>query len=237
MGTPKALLPDLDGRPFVARVVRTFAEANVRHVIIVTGSQHEAIVDAIVADRPPVTPIFVTNSQPSLGQLESLRIGLAAATKLDVDGVLVTPVDIPMFRSSTVRELVRAWEGTRPPIVRPAVGARHGHPVLFARVVFDALRSAPVALGARTVVHAWGDRLVDVPVDDPGACLISIPRPTTTQSSVRGENPASAERSSVYVVRRIWTTGTTELETLPAVVPHDAASSDSVSVALRASTV
>ena len=190
MGTPKALLPDPDGRPFVARVVRTFAGASVRHVIIVTGSQHAAIVDVIVADGSPVTPVFVTNSQPSLGQLGSLRIGLAAATKLDVDGVMVTPVDIPMVRPSTVRELIRVWEGTRAPIVRPAVGERHGHPVLFARVVFDALRFAPLTLGARTVVHAWGDRLVNVPVDDPG-CLFDIDTPADYDTIVgKGREPS-----------------------------------------------
>ena len=190
MGRPKALLPDTDGRPFVARVVRTFAEAGVRDVIIVAGSQHAAIVDAIAADRPPVTPVFVTNSQPSLGQLASLRIGLSVATKLDVDGVLVTPVDIPMVRPSTVRELVRVWERTRAPIVRPAVGERHGHPVLFACAVFDALRSAPLASGARTVVHAWGDRLVNVPVDDPG-CLFDIDTPADYDTIVgKGREPS-----------------------------------------------
>jgi len=130
-----------------------------------------------------VTPVFVTNSQPSLGQLASLRIGLAAAVQLDLDGVLVTPVDIPMVRSSTVRELVRAWERTRAPIVRPAVGERHGHPVLFDRAVFDALRSAPLASGARTVVHAWGDRLVNVPVDDRG-CLFDIDTPADYETIV-----------------------------------------------------
>jgi molybdenum cofactor cytidylyltransferase len=186
MGRPKALLPDPDGRPFVARVVRTFAEARVRDVIVVTGSQHAAIFDAIASDGPPVTPVFVTNSQPSLGQLASLRIGLAAAAKLDVDGVLVTPVDIPMVRPSTVRELVRAWERTRAPIVRPAVGERHGHPVLFDCAVFDALRAAPLALGARTVVHAWGDRLVNVPVDD-GGCLSDIDTPADYETIV-GKN-------------------------------------------------
>ncbi len=176
MGRPKALLPDADGRPFVARLVRAFADARVRDVIIVTGSQHAAIVAAIAADRPPVTPVFVINPEPSLGQLASLQTGLAAATKLDVDGALVTPVDIPMVRSSTVRELIRVWEQTRAPIVRPAVGERHGHPVLFDCAVFDALRCAPLALGARTVVHDWGDRLVNVAVDDEG-CLIDIDTP------------------------------------------------------------
>ena len=64
MGRPKALLSDLAGRPFVARVVRTFAEASIRDVIVVTGSQHVAIVEAIAADGPPVTPVFVVNTEP-----------------------------------------------------------------------------------------------------------------------------------------------------------------------------
>ena len=61
MRRPKALLPDPDGRPFVARVVRAFSAADISDVVIVTGSQHAAIVDAIAADRPPITPVFVTN--------------------------------------------------------------------------------------------------------------------------------------------------------------------------------
>ena len=190
MGRPKALLPDLDGRPFVARVVRTFAGAYVRDVIVVTGSQHVAIVDAIAADRPPVTPVFVINPEPSLGQLASLQIGLDVATALDVDGVLVTPVDIPMARTSTVREVIRVWEQTRAPIVRPAVGERHGHPVLFDRAVFEALHRAPFALGARAVVHACGDRLVNVAVDDEG-CLTDIDTPADYDRIVgKGREPS-----------------------------------------------
>ncbi|MDA1185949.1 MAG: nucleotidyltransferase family protein [Acidobacteria bacterium] len=176
MGEPKALLLDSDGRPFVARLVRTFAEAQVQDIIIVTGRQHDAIVGAVVADGPPVTPRFVTNPRPSLGQLFSLRVGLDAAEVADVDGVLVTPVDIPMFQSSTIRELARVWEQRRPPIARPAVGDRHGHPVLFDRAAFDALRCAPLDLGARGVVHAWSDRLVNVQVSDEG-CLMDIDTP------------------------------------------------------------
>ena len=176
MGRPKALLPDPEGRPFVARVVRTFAEALVLDITVVTGGQHDAIVDAFVTDGPPVTPRFVTNPRPSLGQLSSLRLGLDAAATGDVDGVLVTPVDIPMFQASTVRDLARVWAQRRPPIVRPAVGDRHGHPVLFDRAVFDALRSAPLETGARGVVRAWSDRLVNVQVGDEG-CLMDIDTP------------------------------------------------------------
>ncbi len=184
MRRPKALLPDPDGRPFVARVVRAFSAADISDVVIVTGSQHAAIIDAIAADRPPITPVFVTNPRPALGQLSSLWIGLDAATKLDVDGVLVTPVDIPMIHPSTIRQVIEAWERTHAPIVRPAVGERHGHPVLFDRAVFDALRHAPLAEGARAVVHATGDRLMNVTVDDEG-CLIDVDTPADYEAIIK----------------------------------------------------
>lgn len=171
MGTPKAILADPDGRPFVARLVRAFAAASIGDVVVVTGSQHAAIVAAVAADQPSITPIFVRNLQPSLGQLSSLWVGLDAAATPDLEGVLVTPVDIPMVRSSTIRQVIEAWERTRAPIVRPAVGQRHGHPVLFDRAVFDALRQAPLTGGARVVVHAHADRVVNVQVDDEGCCV------------------------------------------------------------------
>jgi len=184
MGTPKALLPDPDGRPFVARVVRTFAAAHISAVVIVTGSQHAAIVEAIAADRPSITPAFANNPQPSLGQISSLWIGLDAAAKPGLEGVLVTPVDIPMVRPSTIRQVIEMWERTHAPVVRPAVGKRHGHPVLFDREVFDALRHAPLAEGARAVVYAAGDRLVNVSVDDEG-CLVDVDTPADYEAILR----------------------------------------------------
>jgi CTP:molybdopterin cytidylyltransferase MocA len=171
MGSPKALLPDPEGRTFVARIARTFAEAGIDRIVVVTGQQHDAIVGALTADASPVVPRCVRNPDPSRGQLSSLWVGLDAATEQDTDAVLVTLVDVPMVRAATVRAVVDAWQRTGAPIVRPAIGDRHGHPVLFDRVVFDALRAAPLDRGAKVVVHAFADRIVNVAVDDEGSLL------------------------------------------------------------------
>jgi len=184
MGRPKALLLDPEGRPFVARLVRTFAAAEVRDVIVVTGSLHAAIADALAGDQPPIAPILVNNPQPALGQVSSLWMGLDAAAKLDVDGVLMTLVDIPLVRASTIQMVIDAWERSRAPIVRPAVGDRHGHPVLFDRSVFDALRHAPMTEGAKAVVHANQDRIVNVQVDDQG-CLLDIDTPSDYDAIIK----------------------------------------------------
>src|SRR5688572_11631087 len=102
MGRPKALLPDPDGRPFVARLVRTFASAGVADVIVVTGSLHAQIAEALASDNPPVTPALVNNPQPALGQVSSLWMGLEAASQSAVEGALVTLVDIPLVHPSTI---------------------------------------------------------------------------------------------------------------------------------------
>jgi molybdenum cofactor cytidylyltransferase len=173
MGAAKALLADPDGRPFVARLVRTFHAADVRDVIVVTGSRHDDIAAALERDAPLVSPTLARNEAPSRGQLSSLWTGLSAAERLDPAAALVTLVDVPMVRESTVRAVVERWRRARPPVVRPAIGDRHGHPVLFDRSLFEELRRAPLAEGAKVVVHRHAATLVNVEVDDPG-CVIDV---------------------------------------------------------------
>jgi molybdenum cofactor cytidylyltransferase len=184
MGRPKALLPDPEGRPFVARLVRTFGAAGVRDVIVVTGSLHAAIADALAADQPPIAPTLANNPHPALGQVSLLWMGLDAAARPELEGVLMTLVDIPLVRQSTIEKVVDAWKRSRAPIVRPAIGDRHGHPVLFDRSVFDALRHAPITEGARAVVHANADRIVNVQVDDEG-CLLDVDTPADYDAVIR----------------------------------------------------
>ena len=183
MGAPKALLTDPDGRPFVARLVRTFAAAGIRDVVVVTGSQHVAIAEALAADNPQVRPSLVGNPDPSRGQLSSLWVGLGAAARPDLEAVLVTPVDVPLVRASTVMHVIEAWRKKRAPVVRPAVGPRHGHPVLFDRTVFDELQRAPLQAGAKAVVHGHAADLIDVPVDDEG-CLVDVDTPSDYQAMI-----------------------------------------------------
>jgi len=82
--------------------------------------------------------------------------------------VMVTPVDTPLIQPTTVRALLTMFATRRPPIVRATYRGRHGHPVIFGREVFDALRHADLAIGAKAVLRAQAARLVDVDVDDPG---------------------------------------------------------------------
>jgi len=168
MGSPKALLPDPDGRAFVARIVRTLTAAGLTDVLVITGSQHDAIASALSADGVRDAVRLVRNADPLRGQLSSIWTALDACPP-GASGLLMTLVDVPMITSATVRAVMDAWLTTRAPVVRPIVDGRRGHPVIFDRRLFDELRAAPLDAGARLVVRAHWDESIDVPVNDRGS--------------------------------------------------------------------
>ncbi len=98
---------------------------------------------------------------------------------------MMTLVDVPLVRVSTVTAVIAAWREARAPIVRPAIGDRHGHPVIFDRAVFEALRRAPLDAGAKSVVRAHEAEIVNVPVDDEG-CVTDVDTPGDYEA-LRGE--------------------------------------------------
>jgi len=176
MGSPKALLTTPDGRPFVAAIVRALLAADVRDIVVVTGFDHDSVVQAIQRDRPAIQPRFARNPDPARGQLSSLWTGMDTAVHADTAALMVTLVDVPLFDPATVKRVVEEWKRTRAPVVRPAIGSRHGHPVIFDRVVFGELRGAPLEHGAKTVVRAHSHEVIDVPVTDEG-CLVDVDTP------------------------------------------------------------
>lgn len=185
MGSPKALLRDRDGSPFVVRIVRTLGEAGLDLVTVVTSEpSHDAIVRALAVDGLAATTSCVQNPDPDRGQLSSIWVGMDAAVSPQVSGILLTLVDVPFVSSSTVRLVIEAYEGSSASIVRPADGDRHGHPVVFDRVLFEELRGADPSTGAKSVLHAHESEIVNVPVDDEGA-LADIDTPADYHSAVR----------------------------------------------------
>jgi molybdenum cofactor cytidylyltransferase len=176
MGAPKAALLTRDGHTFVARIVRTLYEAGVSDLVIVTGRHHDAVVDAIARDRLTTSPRIVRNPNPSRGQLSSLLAGMESVVIDQTTGVMMTLVDVPLVRVATVTAIITAWRHSRAPIVRPAIGDRHGHPVIFDRAVLEELRRAPLDAGAKSVVRAHEHEIQNVAVDDEG-CVTDVDTP------------------------------------------------------------
>ena len=185
MGSPKAALRTPDGESFITRIVRTLTDAGVVDLVIVSGRHHDAVVDALARDGVHAHPRIVRNPDPSRGQLSSLLVGMNAVTTPASDGLMMTLVDVPLVRASTVIAVIDAWRRSRAPIVRPAIGDRHGHPVIFDRSLFDEIRRAPLDAGAKSVVRAHESEIVNVAVDDEG-CVTDVDTPGD-YAALRGE--------------------------------------------------
>jgi len=162
MGRPKALLP-LGGVTFVRRVLDTLKSAGLSEIVVVVRPGHDAVIAEVEASS---IGRVVVNGRAENGQLTSLVAGLEAVDAPNVNGVLVTLVDVPLIQASTVRTLIARAAHTDAPVLRAVHRGRHGHPVIFTRAVFDALRAADPAVGAKSVMRSV--RIEDVEVDDPG---------------------------------------------------------------------
>jgi CTP:molybdopterin cytidylyltransferase MocA len=162
MGAPKALLK-AGGRSFVRLILDAFREGGLQAAVVVVRPGAGEIAAEIgragfgrVAENP----------RPDDGQLSSLVAGLNAVDAPAVTAVMVTLVDVPLVRAETVRALVARASSSPAPVLRAVYRGRHGHPVIFTRAVFEALRRADPAAGAKAVMRSVA--VEDVEVDDPG---------------------------------------------------------------------
>jgi len=185
MGRPKANLPisaGAAGDTFLSRIVRTFQAASVEDVVVVVGYEKDAVVEAF--GRSGLTARFVENPDPLKGQLSSLLAGLRLVDRPGVVAALVTLVDVPFASAQTVRAVVDRYHRTHERVVRPSRGAEHGHPFLIDRAVFDALRRADPATGAKPVVRSFATPAGEVEVDDEGA-FTDIDTPDEYERAIR----------------------------------------------------
>ena len=175
-GEPKALAQLPSGERFLDAVVRVATEADLSPVLAV-------VQPGVVAPAPGRT---VVNPNPRSEQSTSLRLALAGLANDRAEAVVVWPVDHPFVHLLSVLALVDAFKRTRAPIVLPVHEGRRGHPVLFARTVWLELMTTSAG-GARTVVHAHADHVVEVSVPDEGV---------TRDIDTRSDMPQSGGRTS-----------------------------------------
>lgn len=169
MGAPKALLPvGTAGETFIDRVTGTLLDAGVDRVVVVVGADADAI---RAAARLRAGVQIVDNPNFEKGQLTSLLTALAQLDEPGVSAVLVTLIDVPLVSVQTVRALLAAHRERGAAVVRPVSGGRHGHPVIFDRRLFEELRRADPAVGAKSVLRAHAADMIEIPVADEGAFI------------------------------------------------------------------
>jgi nicotine blue oxidoreductase len=176
MGGPKALLP-LAGTTFLARLCSLFASEGASPVIAVLGAEAERVSrDAGVPDGA----VTVVNERWRDGMLTSVWRGLEEAEARGAAAALLHPVDNPHVTRATVAAVAAALRSGAL-VAAPSHAGRRGHPAGFARDAWPALRAAPVAGGARTVLSQHPEWVVHVPAGPD--CLVDLDSPSDLQRS------------------------------------------------------
>ena len=164
MGAENKLLLPWRGKRIIEAVVETLVAASLYEVVVVVGHQRERVETAL--SRYPVRS--VVNEQFDEGMASSLRCGIEAAVT-SVSGYLVALGDMPEIGEKTVvdlcERLVKAGPET---IVLPVKNDQRGHPVLFGRGLRDELLALSGDRGARPVIDAHPQWVVEVDADNPG---------------------------------------------------------------------
>lgn len=88
----------------------------------------------------------------------------------DWRAALIILGDLPFIQQSTYQAIVAQYlqSADDAPIIVPRFEGRAGHPVLFDRVYFDEISELQGDVGAKSVVDAHRDKVIEIDVTDAG---------------------------------------------------------------------
>lgn len=160
------LLHLIDGRPMLRRVAENLVAALLPQdeVVVVLGHQAEAVRAAL--DGLPVRCIVNENYADGMGA--SIAAGVSGIGD-KAAGVMIMLGDMPWIGAGQIRVLRAAFDrAAADAVVLPVHQGRRGHPVIFSRRWFPALCALRGDRGARSVLEAAGNDVIEVAMPDDG---------------------------------------------------------------------
>ncbi len=181
MGDRNKLLIPVDGKPMARHAIDAAHTAGCHPVIVVTGHAAEDVQRELGED---VT--YVHNPDFADGLSTSLRAGIAALPDA-CDGVLVMLGDMPRITSEHLSSIMAAHDADEGHIICvPTWNTKRGNPVLWDRRFFDEMADLGGDVGAKHLIGANEDLVVEVPLND-DAILTDVDSPQALQElSERG---------------------------------------------------
>src|SRR4051812_17218165 len=159
MGSPKALI-QYQGRTFLEHLLDVARHPKISPIIVVLGPHADPIRAQVSLDGT----VVVVNQDWEKGQLSSIQAAVShLIVKNESDGFVLFLVDHPFVSAELVEKLIAEFYRSGKPIIVPVFDGKRGHPVIFARRLYDELLAAPLDKGARTVVWAHTHEILEVP--------------------------------------------------------------------------
>jgi CTP:molybdopterin cytidylyltransferase MocA len=170
MGTPKAFLP-YRGGTFLEYLLSVTAHPRIGWRRLVLGADAQAIAQGA---KLPADEVVINDNWED-GQLSSIQAGVRSLPA-GTDGMLLCLIDHPLIGRELVGELVERFYESGKAIVLPVYKGRRGHPVIFASRLYQELLSAPLETGARAVVWAHDQEVLEMATSEEG-CVLNLNDP------------------------------------------------------------
>ena len=165
MGSNK-LLAELGSKPLLAHTVAQIKASGVDEIVVVTGHQRAEIESALAGAGVR----FVHNPAFADGLASSIRTGIHAVQNFDAAFICLG--DMPLIRADDMKRMVAAFdveEGRT--LIAPAQGRKLGNPVLWGQEHFASLLALEGDRGARGLLEARRDSIVEIAVEHDGIML------------------------------------------------------------------
>jgi len=178
MGTFKPML-QIGSISVAKRIISTLQQSGAELVVVVTGNQ----ADMLEKHLARTGAIFVRNENyASTQMLDSAKIGLDYI-KDKCDRVLFTPVDVPLFTSRTVAQLLENNADFEVPVCNKT----EGHPLLLKSTLIPAILNYTGTEGLRGALEFSGAEKQVIDVYDEGI-LFDMDTPSDYEELVKRHN-------------------------------------------------
>jgi molybdenum cofactor cytidylyltransferase len=147
-GTDDKLLAPLAGEPLALHAARRIVELAPRRRIAVCRDDHGALARLLAAHGFEIA----ANPHPEHGLSRSLSCGIAEAARGPDVAAMVCLADMPFVGTGHLRKLIARFDEVAAPVVASTNGDAAMPPALFARVLFDKLRSGEGDRGGKALL-------------------------------------------------------------------------------------
>jgi len=161
----KPLLP-LGGSTVIETAVNVFIRAGISDTTVVIG--HRADDLRLVLDRICIRRVI--NERYKKGMFSSVVAGLQSLGP-EVGAAFLLPVDIPLVKSRTVEEIVKAYHRLGQRIFYPVFQSQRGHPPLIPANLFAEIMSWSGDGGLQSFLEQHEAQATEIEVGDEGILL------------------------------------------------------------------
>lgn len=167
MGRLKALLP-WRGQPLLRHQVSALLEGGVERVVVVLGHRADdlcPVLEGLDGVDWVLNPVYMQ------GKTTSIKAGLSAIDRLEVDEILLLNVDQPRSASDIAR-IVQTHRAGDCSVTIPTCGGKGGHPIALSAELLDELLAIDEeSQGVKAVVQRRPESVNRFPLENPEILL------------------------------------------------------------------